>query len=64
MKFAANLARDSKVEDDLTALGWRVAVVWECAMRKGAEESGESIADWLRIDPGIEGYLRCDIGSR
>lgn len=62
-KFAANVARDRKVEDDLTTLGWRVAVVWECALRKGVGQAGERIADWLKIDPCVEGYLRFDMGS-
>lgn len=62
-KFAANVARDRKVESDLTTLGWRVAVVWECALRKGVDQAGERIADWLKIDPCVEGCLRFDMGS-
>jgi DNA mismatch endonuclease (patch repair protein) len=63
-KFDTNVARDKRVQDDLTALGWRVAVVWECALRKGVKETGERVSDWLKIDPGVESFLRCDIGSR
>lgn len=29
-KFAANVARDARVETELRALGWRVEVIWEC----------------------------------
>ncbi|GGZ72007.1 very short patch repair endonuclease [Lysobacter xinjiangensis] len=29
-KFRANVARDSRNRDALTALGWRVVEVWEC----------------------------------
>jgi DNA mismatch endonuclease (patch repair protein) len=29
-KFQRNVARDEKVEQALTDLGWRVCVVWEC----------------------------------
>ncbi len=33
-KFGANVARDSAVRRTLLADGWRVATVWECALRK------------------------------
>ena len=29
-KFAENVARDKRTEQDLKALGWNVIVVWEC----------------------------------
>ncbi|TPM05212.1 MULTISPECIES: DNA mismatch endonuclease Vsr [unclassified Mesorhizobium] len=29
-KFARNIERDRIVEHELSALGWRVAVIWEC----------------------------------
>jgi DNA mismatch endonuclease (patch repair protein) len=32
-KIAGNSARDVRSVDALLALGWRVAVVWECALR-------------------------------
>jgi DNA mismatch endonuclease (patch repair protein) len=33
-KFDANAARDSAVRTSLIQDGWRVATVWECALRK------------------------------
>jgi len=33
-KFQRNSKRDAKIAADLTALGWRVLVVWECDARK------------------------------
>ena len=33
-KFAANVRRDRTVRDALVANGWRVATIWECALRK------------------------------
>lgn len=33
-KFAANVKRDALVEEKLTALGWRVIVVWGCQTSK------------------------------
>jgi DNA mismatch endonuclease (patch repair protein) len=35
-KLARNVARDAATRDALTALGWRVIVVWECETRSAA----------------------------
>ena len=56
-KFAANLIRDNAVRVGLTEAGWRIATVWECALRK--QEQVEAAADqlytWLRSGvPEIE----------
>lgn len=32
-KIARNKARDARVKRELRAMGWRVFVVWECALR-------------------------------
>jgi DNA mismatch endonuclease (patch repair protein) len=32
-KFAANVARDARVQAELAKLGWAVFVVWECDLR-------------------------------
>ena len=32
-KIGGNIARDTRVRDQLLALGWRVADVWECTLR-------------------------------
>lgn len=48
-KFAANLARDERNTAALRALGWRVAIVWECALRAADRaESANAVAQWLR----------------
>ena len=48
-KLDANVERDRRNRLDLLEVGWRVAVVWECALRKGGE-SGTAMAleHWLR----------------
>jgi DNA mismatch endonuclease (patch repair protein) len=43
-KFDSNIARDKRVVDSLTALGWRVCVVWECAIRSCDEQRIENLA--------------------
>lgn len=32
-KFDRNVARDAKARSELTALGWKVVVVWECDVK-------------------------------
>lgn len=51
-KITANKERDIRVRRQLVASGWRVAVVWECAL-KGMVESDkrlimESLATWIK----------------
>lgn len=48
-KFEANVARDSAVRGVLLAAGWRVATIWECALRKPEQASlaTERLSAWL-----------------
>jgi DNA mismatch endonuclease (patch repair protein) len=48
-KFRANVARDSAVRATLLGDGWRIAAVWECALRKPEQvaASAELISAWL-----------------
>jgi DNA mismatch endonuclease (patch repair protein) len=49
-KFEANVRRDREVRGMLRAAGWRVATVWECALRKpiDVEETSRALGGWLR----------------
>ena len=49
-KFASNVARDDAVRTKLLAEGWRVAIVWECVLRKShsVEVAADLLATWLR----------------
>lgn len=49
-KFEANVARDSAVRTTLRDDGWRVATVWECALRKPVqvEMATDHLDGWLR----------------
>lgn len=51
-KFKANVARDAAVGRTLLDEGWRVATIWECALRRPqlAERAAELLAAWLRDD--------------
>ncbi|ARJ70067.1 very short patch repair endonuclease [Paracoccus contaminans] len=59
-KFDANTARDSALRTRLLEDGWRVATVWECALRKleQVEASTESLSIWLRTEE-----LQIEIGD-
>ena len=48
-KFAANMERDEAIRRQLLSSGWRVAVVWECALRKPdqVEVAADSVMNWL-----------------
>ncbi|MDG6094197.1 very short patch repair endonuclease [Acetobacter sp. AN02] len=53
-KIARNELRDRQSAAALREAGWRVAVVWECALkgrsRLAPDETGALLADWLRSD--------------
>lgn len=57
-KIGRNQINDNRNRDALLANGWRVGIVWECALRgagKNIEGVAGSLADWLRSDaPLIE----------
>jgi DNA mismatch endonuclease, patch repair protein len=51
IKFAQNVQRDAQNIADLRKLGWRVAVVWECALRLPKKEQIASvIGAWLESE--------------
>jgi DNA mismatch endonuclease (patch repair protein) len=51
-KFKANVARDSAVRAELHKIGWRVATVWECALRRTDQvaTSAELFTTWILSD--------------
>lgn len=56
-KFDANRRRDREVHKALLEEGWRVATIWECALRKPAKVTAvcETLAEWISgTDPVIE----------
>jgi DNA mismatch endonuclease, patch repair protein len=42
-KFARNVARDKKNERELRKQGWRVLVIWECALRRNPEAAASRV---------------------
>ncbi len=58
-KIEGNAARDRRTQAALHTAGWRVGVVWECALRGKAggqvEQIAERLEGWLRgVRIGIE----------
>jgi len=52
-KIGRNRVNDRKATEALLAMGWRVGIVWECAIRgagKSIEGVAQSLATWLRSD--------------
>lgn len=49
-KFYANVARDTRTSGALLAAGWRVAVVWECTVRRESQHRGAlaRLARWIK----------------
>lgn len=48
-KFESNVARDSAVQGALLEAGWRVAIIWECALRKPEQIAAAvgQLSTWL-----------------
>lgn len=55
-KLEGNAARDRRTIDALHAAGWRVLVIWECALRGPARLSGEVLLG--RAQRFISGRVR------
>jgi DNA mismatch endonuclease, patch repair protein len=52
-KFASNVARDAKQVESLIVSGWRVATIWECALKGGLQERWSTrLSDWIKNDQG------------
>lgn len=53
-KFIANQKRDKKNQAILKNLGWRILIVWECALKgkykKGLNTIIDEIEQWLKSD--------------
>lgn len=60
-KFTANVARDAAVLGKLLEDGWRVATIWECALRKAdkVNATADLLSAWLVSDE-----TRLEIGEQ
>jgi DNA mismatch endonuclease (patch repair protein) len=68
-KFEGNVARDERVRGEALQLGWRVIIVWECALRRqsNVDLSALTIMSWLRsggnvLEVGAQGNgIECTV---
>ena len=49
-KFNRNVERDHRNREQLISAGWRVAIVWECGLRKRPDRIIADVAYWLKND--------------
>jgi DNA mismatch endonuclease (patch repair protein) len=47
-KLRANQHRDARAVRELSEAGWRVLVVWECALKQDALSTGALAVQWVR----------------
>lgn len=47
-KFDGNVERDQRNQTSLLEAGWRMAVVWECGLRKDPESIGNEVTNWIK----------------
>lgn len=57
-KLTKNRERDASSVERLIAAGWRVVVVWECALRSNP---GETIAAAARLISGPAHFSQCEV---
>lgn len=62
-KITGNIARDIRNEDELLQLGWRVGVIWTCALeRKKFSETDKLISRLCSFISGADRYFWADSG--
>jgi len=59
-KLQDNKARDARAFMKLRNCGWRVLIVWECAVRRSGIDRNEALA---RVCSSVGEFLRSQIGS-
>lgn len=47
-KFEGNVGRDVRNVELLQRQGWRVAIVWECALKRSVDDVAKNVGLWLR----------------
>ena len=59
-KFDKNVERDKRNMSLLMDAEWRIAVVWECALRSDAPAAASAVAEWLIGEDGTLEVSRTD----
>jgi DNA mismatch endonuclease (patch repair protein) len=53
LKFEGNVRRDVRDLALLRQSGWRVATVWECALKRSVEDVVGTVEEWLQGDQDV-----------
>ncbi|XDF35150.1 very short patch repair endonuclease [Paracidovorax avenae] len=53
LKFEGNVRRDARNVALLGEQGWRVAIVWECALKRSVDDVAQTIGRWLRGNESV-----------
>lgn len=62
-KLSANAARDRKVVETLQAQGWRVLIIWECALRGPQRWTKDAVLDRAASFIQLSGLPLLDIAA-
>lgn len=63
-KFEANVERDQRNTASLVTSGWRVATIWECALkRKANTEWVQTLLDWIKLTDPADSQI-IEIGAK
>lgn len=46
-KFQKNVTRDARNLQALKTSGWRIAIIWECAIKSSADDTAQRVAQWI-----------------
>lgn len=49
-KLDSNRQRDARAIEALQLSGWRIAVIWECALRENLDAVPRELVNWIRQD--------------
>lgn len=62
-KFDANVVRDAAVQSALREAGWRVGIVWECALRTETSivQTRDMVAAWLHSTYAVLEVGKADV---
>lgn len=53
LKFEGNVSRDVRDIALLRQSGWRVAIVWECALKRSLQDVVATVEEWLQGDRDV-----------
>lgn len=56
-KLEKNRERDMRAQSELLALGWRVAIVWECSLKKSSNDSLIRLRDFIASESNFDEFV-------